>query len=420
MRDQVLWQRLTRRARGGFASRGSYAFVIAILASTGMLAPGCKNPEDSKKDAVADKDAGAPVATKFGQVTEQKLPPRLEVTGSLDPDERSEVAAQTGGTVLAVHVDIGSVVKKGDVLVDLDSREASMKLDVANATAASQRARLGMKGAHKFDAESVADVKAARESAELAKMDYERTKMLFEQGAVSQAQFDQAKSAKERSEAAYDSARNGAEQAWVSLLASQSQAGLSSKSLDDTKVRAPFDGTIEAKRVAPGEFAAMGRVVAVLVRDNPLRFKFEVPEGQSGLVEQGSKIELRVAAYPNRVFKGEVKRIGAGIRAQTRTLPVEAEVPNDDRVLKSGFFVRGSLELTGDLKSVVLVPRAALVPVSGGSRVFIKNGDIVEERLVATGASHGDLVEITGRLKAGDEVAIENVTALADGVAIAN
>lgn len=406
---------LRRREPGMRARRVAIAAILSSLA----LASACKGADPQKEAIGAEKDAGAAIATKFATVTEQKVPPRLEVTGTLDPDERSEVASQTSGTVLAVHVDIGATVKKGDVLVDLDSREASMRLDVANATAASQRARLGLKGATKFDADSVADVKAAREAAELAKTDYERTKMLYEEGAVSRAQFDAAKSAKERSEAAYDSARNGAEQAWVALLASQSQAGLTSKSLDDTKIRAPFDGTIEAKRIAPGEFAAPGRVVAVLVRDNPLRFKFEVPETQSALVTPGATIEIRVAAHPKSVFSGEVKRLGAGIRPQTRTLPVEAEVANTEKVLKAGFFARGTLQLGGELETVLLVPTAALVPATGGSRIFVKKGDTVEERVVTTGATRGDLVEVAGRLAPGEEVAIENVSSLADGVAIA-
>lgn len=400
------------------AARSSRGAWLALALALGLSA--CKKPADANKNAVAEDRAGsAPVATKFTKVVEQKMPPRFEVTGTLDPNERSEVASQTSGTVLAIHVDMGTIVKKGDVLVDLDSREASMRLDVANATAASQRARLGLKGSGKFDPDSVADVKMAKEGAALANIDFERTKQLYEQGAVSKAQFDAAKSAKERADAAYDASKNGVEQAWVALIASQSQAGLSSKSLEDTKVRAPFDGVIEARRISPGEYASPGRVIAVLTSDSVLRFKFEVPEAQSGLIAVGGAIEVRVAAHPDKIFNGEIKRLGASIKSATRTLPVEAEVPNADRLLKPGFFARGTVQLAGELVPVMLVPKAALLPATGGSRVFVKNGDKVEERLLATGATRGDLVEVTGKLSAGDEIAIENVSALSDGVAIA-
>ena len=120
------------------------------------------------------------------------------------------MSAQTSGVVLAVKVDVGTRVKKGDILVELDSKEAGLRLDAANASTASQRARLGLEGSSKFDADSVADVKAAKESRDMANTDFERQKMLFESGAISKSQYDQAKSAKERADANYDSSRNGA------------------------------------------------------------------------------------------------------------------------------------------------------------------------------------------------------------------
>lgn len=391
---------------------------LAVLAFVSAVSA-CKKPDaGTQKDPAADK-AGAkgPVATKFIQVVERKEAPRLNVTGTLDPDERSEVASQTSGTALEVYVDVGSRVKKGDVLVLLDAREAAMRLDVANANAASQRARLGLKTG-KFDADSVADVKMAREAADIAKTDFERTKMLYDQGAVSKSQYDQAKSNMERTDAAYVSSKNGAEQAFGSLIASQSQVGLSAKSVEDMKVRAPFDGAIEAKRIAPGEFASVGRIVVVLVKEDKLRFRFDVPEAQSALIDIGSKIELRVAAYPNKVFTGEVKRVGVSLKSQTRTLPVEAEIPNGDRLLKAGFFVRGDVQLAGEAKPTLIVPKDALLPVSGGSKIFVKDGDHVVERLVVTGLTRDDMVEVSGQIAAGDQVAIENVGALSDGVAI--
>jgi RND family efflux transporter MFP subunit len=275
-----------------------------------------------------------------------------------------------------------------------------------------------LKGSSKFDADSVADVKAAKEARDMANTDYERTKMLFESGAISKSQYDQSKSAKERADANYDSSRNGAEQAWVSLLGMQSQAGLSSKSVDDTKVRAPFDGVIDAKRIAPGEFASLGRVVAVLVREDPLRFRFDVPEVQSSLISVGNSIDVRVAAFPDKVFKGEVKRVGAMVKSATRTLPIEAEVPNPEHVLKPGFFAKGTVQLAGETRPVMMVPTSALLAVSGGSKVFVKSGDKVIERLVVAGHVYGDQQEVTGQISKDDEVATQNVADLSDGASV--
>ncbi|MBL9021759.1 MAG: efflux RND transporter periplasmic adaptor subunit [Myxococcales bacterium] len=396
-----------------------WPLALPLVATLALGALGaCKS--EKAADAVAEKkQAGdAPKKITVAKVESAQVQPRLVVTGTLDPDEKSELAAQTSGSVLAVRVDLGTRVKKGDVLVELDGREAALRLDSANATASSQRARLGLKGNDKFDADAVPDVKAAKDAADLAKAEYERAKALYESGAIPKAQLDQAKSAQDRSQSNYEATRNTVEQSWAGLLASQSQAGLSKKSLDDTKILAPFDGAIVEKRIAPGEFATAGRVVAVILRDDPLRLKFDVPEADAGAVAIGNDVELTVAAFGDKVFHGKIKFVGASVKTQTRTLPVEAEVPNADHTLRPGFFARATVLLGGEARAALLVPKAAVQPAGTGFRVFVREGERVTERLVVPGRLQGDLVEVTGKLSAGEEVAIEGAAELSDGAAI--
>jgi RND family efflux transporter MFP subunit len=401
--------------------RAFHSAVCVSLVSLTALAStlgGCK-PSGAQADAVAEKKAGAaPVKIQVAKVQSAEVGQQIDVTGTLDPDERSELAAQTAGSVLAVHVDLGTRVKKGELLVELDGREASLRLDAANATATSQRARLGLKGGDKFDVEQVSDVKAAKDAAELAKTEYDRAEALFASGAIPKAQLDQAKSNKDRADAAYEIARNTVAQSWAGLLATQSQAGLSSKSLDDTKIRAPFDGAIVEKRIAPGEFASMGRVVAVILRDDPLRLRFDIPEADAGSIAVGNTVELSVAAFPDRVFTGKVKNVGASVRVQTRTLPVEAEVPNADHALRPGFFARAAVTLAGEPRKALMVPKAAVVPAGTGFRVFVREGERVTERLVVPGRARGDLIEVSGKLTEGEEVATDGTAELSDGAAV--
>ncbi len=410
------------RVDRGPLSRGLGGFALVALLASSALASGCgKKGETQATSEAAGQQAGAsaPISLSFAAVVEKEVPQRLEVSGTLDADERAELAAQTMGSVLAVNVDLGTRVKKGDVLVELDGREAALRVTSANATAASQKARLGLEPGQKFDPDQVADVRAARDARDLARAEFERAKALYESNTISRAQYDQAASAKDRAEAGYESARNGASQAWSSLVATQAQAGLSGKALEDTKIRAPFDGVIVEKRIAPGEFAAVGRVVAVLVRDNPLRFRFEVPESAVASVALESPVDLRVAAYPEKTFRAVVKHLGGSLKVQTRTLPVEAYLANDDLSLRPGFFATASLQLGGAPQKVLYVPRAAAQPVGSGHRVFVKKGGVVQERLVVLGATDGELVEAKGQLAAGDEVAIDKLSELADGAVIA-
>jgi RND family efflux transporter MFP subunit len=421
-RQPVIMQTGGRRPATGNAGRRASLLAVALMVVGVGSVMGCKKKTPAPTaDAQATAAAAnkGPVAAQFAKVETRKLPRALEVSGTLDPDERSEVASPGSGTVLKVNIDVGSRVKKGDVLVELDGRESSLRLAGANATTQQQLARLGIKPGDKFDADATPEVRAAKEARDLAISEAERMQALFDRGAVTQQQLDQAKSGAERARAQYDAARNGADQAWAGLLAAQAQAGLSSKAVGDSRIRAPFEGSVVEKRVSPGEFANTGRVVAVLVDDNPLRFRFDVPEADVGGIEVGRPVELSVAAHPGKIFKAEVKRVGASINAKNRTLPVEAEIANDDGKLRAGFFAKARIALEGEATESLLVPKAAVGQTGSSARVFVRSGTRVSERLVTLGREVDGMVEVRGQLAATDEVAIEAVDQLSDGAAVA-
>lgn len=398
------------------STRSGLALALAALCAAGL---GCKKKEQPSIGVESAQGTKPPVAVHFVQAQERTLPRRYEAAATLDADQRSEVAINAPGTVTRVAVDIGDRVKKGDLLVELDPREAALRLQTAAASAEQQRARLGMnRQSPKFERDTVPDLRAAKEALDLATTAFARTEALFNEKAVPKSRYDEAKANRERAQANYDAARNGVDQAFAGLSAAEAQARLSAKGVDDTKVRAPFDGVIAERRISEGEFAGMGRVVVVLVKDDPLRLKFDIPESAVGSVEVGANVELRVAAFPDRVFQGSVRRVGAALRPQSRTLPIEAEVQNHDRALKVGFFAQASVALAGAPIKALVVPRKALQSTGIGFRVFVRNGNTVAERLVTLGQSAGDMVEVKGKLVAGDEVATDSLHELSDSSAI--
>lgn len=390
-----------------------------LLAAAALGAVACKKtPTPPGPEPAASAATAQALAVRFAKVESKKLPPVLEISGTLDPDEKSEVAAQFAGAVKSVAVDVGTRVKKGDVLVVLDASEAALRLAAAKSAADAQRARLGLNGGG-FDAEAVPDVKAAKEARDLAVTEAKRSEELAKSGSVAQAVVDQAKSNAQRAEANYQAALNGAKQGYASLKTAEAQAGLSGKNLKDTKVVAPFDGAVAERRVSAGEFANVGRVVAVVVKDDPLRLKIDVPETEVAGVALDAPVTLRVSAYPGRDFQGTVKRIGAAINSYSRTLPVEAEVQNGDGTLRPGFFVRAQVALKGEPSEVLLVPEAAVGSTGSNARVFVREGNRVLEKLVSVGRHVGGQVEIRGPVKAGDEVAVESVAELTDSREVA-
>ncbi|MFO0762722.1 MAG: efflux RND transporter periplasmic adaptor subunit [Byssovorax sp.] len=380
----------------------------------------CKRAPDSDKTPVAAAAADAPSmpAVRFTKVIEQSLPPTLEVSGTLAADESSEVAAPGAGIVQSVEIDVGSRVKKGDVLVRIDGRDASLRLAQANAARAQAQARLGMPAGQAFDPKKMAEVRAAKEAMDLAVTDADRTKTLFDSGGVPQAQWDAARARAEQARAQYDAALNGAQQAWAGLAAADAQANLAQKAVSDTVIRAPFDGAVAERRISVGEFCQVGKVVAVVVQQDPLRLRVDVPEADAGQIAEGREVTVSVAAYPGRTFRGTVKRIGASIKAQTRALPIEAEVQNPDGALKPGTFARALIALGGAERKALLVPRGAVGTSGSASRVFVRAGTRVIERIVTVGRENDGNVEVRGTLAANDEVATTEVDKLSDGAEI--
>ncbi|HSN99617.1 MAG TPA: efflux RND transporter periplasmic adaptor subunit [Candidatus Nanopelagicales bacterium] len=391
------------------------------LAATAAFGVGCGSGETStaKPDATATAAKPKP-SVRFGAVVQQPLPQTLDISGTLAADEMSAVAAQANGIVVQILADVGARVKKGDPLVILDAKNAQLQAQAANAAVAQARARLALDGQKggQVDPTTVPEVRAAKESMELAKADAERVKKLFESGALPQATWDEVRARAEQASAQYDAVVAGVRATAAALNSAQAQAGLAGKAVNDTTVRAPFDGAVSERQVSVGEFAGIGRVVAIVVKDNPLRLRIDVPESDVSSVELGKKVEVSVAAYPGKVFVGTIKRIGASLKAASRTLPVEAEFDNADGNLRPGFFAQGRITLGGEPSPAMLVPVSAVGTSGSSSRVFVRAGDRVTERLVKTGRKVGEMIEVIGPLREGEEVAVDKLDELSDGAEV--
>lgn len=396
------------------------AALLAALAAPTLTA--CRSPDAGAQPA--QDTTAAPrekPVVRFGKVITRSLPQTLNISGTLVADERSEVATQVSGSVVSVPIDVGSRVKKGDPLVVLDASNVALQSQAANAAVAQARAKLALQPGESpkgIDPDQVPEVRAAKQSMELAKAEAERVKQLYDQGAVPQSTWDAARTQAQNAAAQYEAAVNGIRATIAALSSAQAQAGLASKAVADATVRAPFDGAVAEKRISVGEFASPGRVVAVVVRDNPLRLRIDVPEADIASIEVGKPVSISVAAYPGRTFPGVVKRIGASLKESSRTLPVEAEFDNSEGKLRPGLFAQGQLTLTGESRKAILVPEQAIGTSGTSARVFVKSGDRVTEKLVKVGRKIDDLVEVVGPLSEGEEVAIDKVDELADGIEV--
>ena len=390
-------------------------FLAAGLIFTSLTAGACSAGDAKTKDQAATPPPTITVAA--AAATKQPIARFVRATGSLMAEEQADVAAEIAGRVIEAPIERGTPVAQGAELIRIAPAEADAQLKEAEANAAQIEARLGLSGSGAFDVSKVPEVQTAKASYDLAQSEFNRIQSLLDQKVVSQSEFDQRRTQMEATRQQYEAAKNAAAQQYQSLQAARARVALARKALADTVVRAPFAGAVSQRLVSTGDYVTKGMKVAIVVRTNPLRMQLTVPEQFVSAVGAGSPVNFSVDAYPDRQFQGTVRYVSPALQADQRALTVEAVVPNPRGELKPGFFATARVEQPAKSPGI-LVPVSAVQTSAGTSRVFVVNGDRVEERIVTIGQTVGNQVEITNGLKSGERVATKNVAQLTDGTKV--
>jgi RND family efflux transporter MFP subunit len=293
------------------------------------------------------------------------------------------VKAEYSGVVAEVLVPEWTRVKKGDILLRFDAREAE-------AVAASSRASY-------LQAE-VAATRATRER--------ERTDKLKEAGLATQQQVDDA--------------RTGADAAQATLGAAKAQKDVAETRLAKTVARAPIDGVVSSRTVNPGDFVqnmGSGNTMFRIVDNRLLELAVPVPSSKLSEVKVGLPLTFATDAVPGRTFEGRVRFVNPAADEASRTVKVFVEVPNGDGALRAGLFVKGEI-VTGERKDVLTAPRTAILSwdlVAKQAVLYAVDGGIARKRTVTTGATSGELVEIVSGLTKGEQVVTRGGFNLRDG-----
>jgi RND family efflux transporter MFP subunit len=166
-----------------------------------------------------------------------------------------------------------------------------------------------------------------------------------------------------------------------------------------------------------GEYVSPQQKVVTIVRTNPLRIRIDIPEQAIPEVKVGQSVSITTSAWPDKNFAGRIARIAPNVSAQSRTLTVEAEIENNGNALKPGQFATVRI-LQERAEPAVLVPSRAVVSEAGINRVYVIKDGHAEQRLVQTGQTDGDLIEIRSGIAADELVATSNLEHLSDGVAV--
>jgi RND family efflux transporter MFP subunit len=415
----------THEAKPQTSGRGKWWF-FALLLIGALLGGGfflMRKPVTTQSAATAATAEAtvprpdAPVEVTTAAAISRSLPRTVEVVGSLAADEEVIVSAQIAGEISALNVDFGQYVQQGQVIAQIDKRDAQLKLEQAEAALKQTMARLGMKEGVKFDPTNTADVQQVKAQLDWTKMDLDRATKLVEAGDVPRAVYDQALTQKTLAQARYQAALDAVNQQVAIVEQQQATINLARKNVGDTVVRSPISGAVKEKFQARGAFVPVGGRLVSLVRTNPLRLRADIPESSAAAVRVGQTITLTTEAFPDRMFTGRVARIGASLNEQTRALTVEAEVANPGNQLRPGMFAKSQL-VTNRNGAAIMIPKKAIVTIAGLNKVFvIENGQAVE-RLVKTGITDGELIEVTEGVNDGEQVATSNADKLQQGTVV--
>lgn len=408
------------------------AALILVLIVAGIFVSSCGGSRaNSRKEETAEANTPPAVEVTTAAAIKRDLPRFFEATGSLAGDEQTDVAPQTAGKVVAVGVDIGSAVRRGQMLVKLDDAELKLRVQqaatqVEQARAAVRQAeeKIGLKPGQAFDANRVAEVAAATVALDLAEKELRRAEKLIESGDVSRSFFDEQRARRDQLREQRDVALAQARQnyaavdvARTNVANAQSQLALARKNLSYALIVSPIDGFVAERTADVGEYVSPQQKVATVVRTNPLRIRIDIPEQAIPEVKVGQSVSVTTSAWPDKNFAGRVARIAPNVSAESRTLTVEAEVDNSGGALKPGQFATVRI-LQERAEPAVLVPARAVVTEAGVSRLFVIKDGRAEQRVVQTGQTEGDLIEIKSGIAADEQVATSGVERLSDGVAV--
>jgi multidrug efflux pump subunit AcrA (membrane-fusion protein) len=404
--------------------------VFAALIAQTAACSGRKAQANKKSEADAAATA-VTVEVSTASAIMRDLPRFIEATGSLAADEQTDVAPTVAGRVVAVGVDLGSFVNRGQVIVRLDDADARLRLEQARtqltqaqATVRQAEARIGLRPGQVFDPQNVAEVGAARASLELAEKQLRRHEQLLESGDVSRSAYDEQRAQRDQLKQQYEAQLAQAQQLYAGVHTARAAAETArvaveqaQKAVSDVVIYAPISGFVSERPADLGEYVSTSMKVATIVRTNPLRVRIDIPEQAISSISTGQSISVSVSAYPDRAFAGRVARISPNVSAQSRTLTVEAEVENSSNLLKPGQFAIVRI-LLPQSEPALLVPQRAVRTEGNTNRVFVIKDGVAHERLVQLGQKENDLVEIKGSVTSGELVATSNVEQLSDGMPV--
>ncbi|HUL94772.1 MAG TPA: efflux RND transporter periplasmic adaptor subunit [Usitatibacter sp.] len=351
--------------------------MILLLFPASLALVGCQRPDAQ----AASKTATPPLLLASEDVLtvhSSALASGPPVTGTIQPERRADLRAEVQAIVMKVLRENGEVVKRGDLLVQLD--DTAIRDALASAIAAER---------------------AAEQANEQAQRQFERMKTLRASGMASAQALDDA-----------EGRRNSTQS---DLEASKARVVLARQQMTRTEVRAPFDGVVTERKVSPGDTAQLGKELLKVIDPNSMRFEALVSAENIGDVHPGQMVRFRVNGYGEQEFIGKVRRVSPAANPTTRQVEMLVDFVGDKQPKLAGLYAEGRVE-TGSHSSLT-VPASAVLRDGDKALAFrVRDAKLQKVTLAVADrdARTGDYVLRAG-LAEGDTVIRNPSTSLKDG-----
>ncbi|SHJ99475.1 RND family efflux transporter, MFP subunit [Geosporobacter subterraneus DSM 17957] len=357
--------------------------IIAILMVSTLLTSflaGCTGKKAGEIDTqVKEEEMYTPVETE--KVVLRTIANEISFSGKVEANREVSVVPKMPGKVTSVQAKVGSTVTQGTILFVMNQEDIQKQVDQAQISVASAKANYAR----------------TEEQVNNAKVNLERTRQLYEQGAVPLSQYEQAVLA--ASERPLETARIQIEQAELAYRQALD-------SLKDASVVSPISGTVSAVNIEVGEMASTAQPAVMVVDMSRLFVKIDVPENMINDVKLGQPVDILIPAASEEKFAGKVETISPIANAATNQYTVQIYIENKEQRIKPGMFAK--IQLNTRLKENVIAVRGETVVQKGArSLAYIVVDGKAVEREVKKGIDTGAFVEILEGLKPGDEVIVK-------------
>lgn len=359
----------------------SSSFVLVTLAAA-AIASACSNTSSTAAAAPELSANTVQLAPEnVATVSTTRLTTGPVVSGQLAPSREATVRAQVGGSIVSLPVDRGQAVRARAIVAKISSR------DLDDAMASAQVA-----------------VKSAESVLSVATSERQRSEALVKGGALAARDLEQATNAVSGAEAQLAAAKARQKSVW--------------QQIDDTSVKAPFDGIVSERPASLGDVVSSGTALVTIIDPSSMRLEALVPASDLQLVHQGSKVRFTIRGVGAQSFMGTVERLSPNADPVTRQVAIFVSLPNIGGKLIAGLFAEGRVEAA--TREGLVVPLAAL-DETGPTPYVTRIRDGKAERVnVTLGLRQADTeqVEVTKGLASGDVVIVGSAKTVAVGTPV--